>query len=55
MAQALQASPNSPGVLTATASLEQTLGRWDDALAHLERARRLDPRSYGRLRISAAC
>jgi TolB-like protein/Flp pilus assembly protein TadD/tRNA A-37 threonylcarbamoyl transferase component Bud32 len=45
MSQALAASPNDPGVLTAAASLEGTLGRWDDALTHLERARRLDPRS----------
>jgi len=45
MTQALEASPNEPGVLSAAASLEETLGRWDDALEHLERARRLDPRS----------
>jgi serine/threonine-protein kinase len=45
MTQALQASPNEPGVLSAAASLEETLGRWDNALDHLERARRLDPRS----------
>jgi serine/threonine-protein kinase len=45
MIQALAASPNDPGVLTVAASLEETLGRWDDALTHLERARRLDPRS----------
>jgi tetratricopeptide (TPR) repeat protein len=45
MTLALKASTNDPKVLTAAASLEETLGRWDDALAHLQRARRLDPRS----------
>jgi serine/threonine-protein kinase len=42
---ALRSAPNDPEILTAAARVEQTLGRWDDALAHLERARRLDPRS----------
>ncbi|MCG6986731.1 MAG: protein kinase [Gemmatimonadetes bacterium] len=45
MTLALEASPNDPKVLTAAASLEETLGRWDEALTHLQRARRLDPRS----------
>ncbi|MCG6955361.1 MAG: protein kinase [Gemmatimonadetes bacterium] len=45
MTLAIEASPNDPKVLTSAASLEETLGRWDDALAHLERARRRDPRS----------
>ncbi|HEX9754603.1 MAG TPA: protein kinase [Gemmatimonadales bacterium] len=46
MLKALRSAPNDPEILTAAAYLEQTLGRWDDALTHLERARRLDPRSF---------
>jgi tetratricopeptide (TPR) repeat protein len=45
MALALQAAPNDPAILRAAAGIEQALGRWDDALGHLEQARRLDPRS----------
>ena len=45
MALALQAAPNDPQVLRSAAAIEQTLGRWDDAVVHLEQARRLDPRS----------
>jgi eukaryotic-like serine/threonine-protein kinase len=45
MALALQAAPNDPEILRFAGTTEQTLGRWDDALAHFERARRLDPRS----------
>lgn len=45
--QALQAAPNDPVLLSAAASIERILGRWDAALAHLEQARRLDPRSVG--------
>jgi TolB-like protein/tRNA A-37 threonylcarbamoyl transferase component Bud32/Tfp pilus assembly protein PilF len=45
MTLALKASPNDPRVLTSASSLEETLGRWDEALSHLQRARRLDPRS----------
>ncbi|HEX9894965.1 MAG TPA: protein kinase [Gemmatimonadales bacterium] len=45
MLLALRAAPNDPEILTRAASVEQALGRWDDALAKLERARRLDPRS----------
>jgi TolB-like protein/tRNA A-37 threonylcarbamoyl transferase component Bud32 len=49
MVLALQASPNDPLMLRAATSIEQTLGNWDEALAHLEQARRLDPRSLGTL------
>jgi serine/threonine-protein kinase len=45
VALALQAAPNDPQILSAAAGIAQSLGRWDDALAHLEQARRLDPRS----------
>jgi serine/threonine-protein kinase len=48
--RALRAGPNDPVVLSRAADLETTLGRWDQALGHLERARRLDPRS---VRIAA--
>jgi serine/threonine-protein kinase len=45
MALALKAAPNDPEMLRRSASVERALGRWDAALNHLERARRLDPRS----------
>ena len=45
MALALQAAPNDPVILRAAAGVEQAFGRWDEGLAHLEQARRFDPRS----------
>ena len=42
---ALRLAPNDVTVLRLAATLEGALGRWDDALAHLQQARRLDPRS----------
>jgi serine/threonine-protein kinase len=39
-----QAVRNNPDLLVGTALVEQSLGRWEDALPHLERAQRLDPR-----------
>jgi serine/threonine-protein kinase len=42
---ALQRAPNDVVILRTTASLEVALGRWSGALAHLQQARRLDPRS----------
>ena len=42
---ALQRAPNDVSILRQAASLEQSLGRWNDALTHLQQARRLDPRS----------
>jgi serine/threonine-protein kinase len=41
----LKAAPGNAALLTASALAEQSLGRWEDALAHLERAAQLDPRS----------
>ncbi len=41
----LKAAPTNADLLTASALAEQTLGRWEAALGHLERARELDPRS----------
>jgi serine/threonine-protein kinase len=42
---ALQRAPNDVSILRQAASLEESLGRWNDALTHLQQARRLDPRS----------
>jgi serine/threonine-protein kinase len=44
---ALRKAPNDPEILRAAARMEMSLGRWDEAVAKLERARRLDPRSVG--------
>jgi eukaryotic-like serine/threonine-protein kinase len=41
----LKAAPDNADLLTAAALTEQTLGRWDAAVKHLERAGTLDPRS----------
>jgi serine/threonine-protein kinase len=41
----LQIAPGNAELLTGAALAEQTLGRWDQALGHLEHARELDPRS----------
>ncbi len=45
VALALKAAPNDPEILRTAARLAQSSGRWDDGLAHLEQARRVDPRS----------
>jgi len=50
MALALLSAPNNPDVLRTMGGVEQSLGRWDDAIAHLEQARLLDPRSVGTVR-----
>ena len=42
---ALQRAPNNVAILRQAASLEGSLGRSNDALTHLQQARRLDPRS----------
>jgi serine/threonine-protein kinase len=47
MLLALRTAPNDPVVLRRAAAVEQSLGRWDEALAKLERSWRLDPRSAG--------
>jgi serine/threonine-protein kinase len=41
----LEAAPGNADLLTGAALADQVLGRWDDALGHLERARASDPRS----------
>ncbi|HKP29962.1 MAG TPA: protein kinase [Gemmatimonadales bacterium] len=43
----LKVAPNDPGLLARAANVERAFGRYEEALAHLERARRLDPRSVG--------
>ena len=44
-ALALRIAPNDVTILRQVASLEESLGRWSDALTHLQQARQLDPRS----------
>jgi serine/threonine-protein kinase len=41
----LKVAPNDAELLARAASVERSLGRYEEALAHLERARRIDPRS----------
>jgi serine/threonine-protein kinase len=41
----LQLAPDDAELLTAAALTEQSLGHWDAAVEHLERAARLDPRN----------
>jgi eukaryotic-like serine/threonine-protein kinase len=47
MHAALDRAPNTPEILSATATVEAALGRWDAAIAHLEHAVRVDPRDAG--------
>jgi serine/threonine-protein kinase len=49
MTLALRTAPNDPDLLRRAAAIERALGRYDQAVAHLENARRLDPRSAGTL------
>jgi class 3 adenylate cyclase/TolB-like protein/Flp pilus assembly protein TadD len=44
-ATGLRGAPSDADLLTATAFVEQTLGRWEAALDHFTRAHALDPRS----------
>jgi serine/threonine-protein kinase len=46
----LRVAPTNPDLLTASALAEQSLGRWEAALGHLERAGALDPRSVNSAR-----
>jgi serine/threonine-protein kinase len=46
----LEGAPDNAELLTGAALAEQTLGRWDAALGHLERAQALDPRSTSTVR-----
>ena len=41
----LKVAPGNADLLTGSALAEQSLGRWEAALAHLQRAQTLDPRS----------
>ena len=41
----LRLAPRSADLLAAAAPSEESLGRWDSAVAHLEQAEQLDPRS----------
>jgi serine/threonine-protein kinase len=43
--EGLKAAPDNADLLTAAALAEQSLGRWDAAVKHLELSRTLDPRS----------
>ncbi|HEX9165767.1 MAG TPA: protein kinase [Gemmatimonadales bacterium] len=47
MTLALRTAPNDPEILRRAAAIEWALGRHDQAVTHLETARRLDPRSAG--------
>jgi serine/threonine-protein kinase len=44
---ALKLAPDSPELLSSTASAEQSLGRWEASIPHLVKAGALDPRSVG--------
>ncbi|MGH7498323.1 MAG: tetratricopeptide repeat protein, partial [Gemmatimonadales bacterium] len=44
-AEGLRLAPNDPDLLTGAALAEQSLGRWDEAVAQLKQALALDPRS----------
>jgi tetratricopeptide (TPR) repeat protein len=52
-AAGLRAAPNTAALLTASASTERALGRWTEALAHLQQAKRVDPRSVAAARSLA--
>jgi serine/threonine-protein kinase len=45
ISKVLRVTPNDPEVLESAARVQRNLGRWDEALAHIEQARQLDPRS----------
>ncbi len=49
----LRADRNNAALLTAAAGAERSLGRWDEALSHLEQAQRIDPRSISTARALA--
>jgi serine/threonine-protein kinase len=48
---ALRLAPNDPDALLTSSSIEATLGKFDQALAHAERARQLDPRSLNATQV----
>ena len=43
--QALKLEPNNPVILARASAVERAVGQWEQALANIQRARRLDPRS----------
>ncbi len=47
LARGLSLAPANAELLVHLSAVERQLGRWDDALAHLRRAREQDPRSLG--------
>jgi serine/threonine-protein kinase len=49
-AQGEQLAPANPDLLVQAALAEEALGRWESALAHLQQAQRLDPRSVNTVR-----
>ena len=51
IALALARAPNDADIVRGAATIYQTLGRWDEALELVQRARRLDPRSPSVLRV----
>ncbi len=46
LARGLSLAPDDAGLLLVLGAIERQLGRWDDTLGHLRRARDLDPRSW---------
>jgi TolB-like protein/tetratricopeptide (TPR) repeat protein len=53
LANALKTDANNADLLTAAAVSETQLGMFDSALVHVQRARRIDPKSIGTMRRSA--
>jgi len=53
LASALKTDANNADLLTAAGQSEAQLGMFDSALVHLQRARRIDPKSVGTMRRSA--
>jgi eukaryotic-like serine/threonine-protein kinase len=49
----LRLAPGDASLLRGAALAEESLGRWDAAVAHFRQAERLDPRSVGNLRTLA--
>jgi TolB-like protein/Flp pilus assembly protein TadD len=45
--RALELAPNRPDLIRGSAFVEETMGRWDEALEHLRQSARLDPRIPG--------
>jgi tetratricopeptide (TPR) repeat protein len=54
LAAALKTDPNNADLLTAAAQSETQLGMFDSALVHVQRARRIDPKSVATIRQYAS-